>query len=471
MSTPFRLVLAFAALAAWTAMVQHHPFFWDTVQLASKHAHFFYDNSLQWAPLPPEIDSGHPPVFGYMLAVAWTFFGKTLPISHWMMWPVLCGIVALLLRLGVRLGGAAKAWWLPALAIADPVLAGQSVLVSPDLVLVLCLLLALEGVLDGRFGWLLLGVLGLCMISMRGMMTAAALFAWCSGAYFLPAVFPKVIWRYWLAFLPGFAFGAWFLTWHLAQTGWIGYHAGSPWAQAFATSEGWGLLRNVLVIGWRWTDVGRVFEWLLLLVLLARWWRHGAGAQKEAGIDVRVLLSLLACLAIFLSPSALLYQNLSAHRYFLPLFLALHMLVLGWVAQTRFPKGWTNLALGALFAGLLTGNGWIYPRGISMDWDSTLAHLPYYRLRADFMRYLEENQLDFQNIGTAFPNINSGEVLLLDGDHRIFQEKDFSRNSFVWTSNIFNDFSEEDYQLLSRDWVLIKRQESAGVWMELYRRK
>ena len=67
--------------------VQHDPFFWDTVQLASKHAHHFYENGLRWTPLPPEIDSGHPPVFGYYLALAWTCFGKTLPASHCAMPP------------------------------------------------------------------------------------------------------------------------------------------------------------------------------------------------------------------------------------------------------------------------------------------------------------------------------------------------------------------------------------------------
>ena len=452
--------------------MQQHPFFWDTVQLASKHAHFFYGNGLRWAPLPSAIDSGHPPVFGYVLALVWTLFGKTLPVSHWMMWPVMCGIAALLLRLGTRLSGAAKAsWWLLALAAADPVLAGQSALVSPDLVLVFCFLLALVAVLEERFWWLLLAVLGLCMISMRGMMTTTALFVWCAGGRFFPAVFPRTSRWLWLAFLPGFAFGAWFLAWHFAQTGWIGYHAGSPWAQAFASSEGWGLLRNALVLGWRWTDFGRVFEWLLLLGLLLGGRRLGAWENRAGQPDLRALFSLWLSLAFFLSPSALLYQNLSAHRYFLPLFLAQHLLVFGWVAQLNWPGHWKNLVWGVLFAGLLTGNCWIYPRGISMDWDSTLAHLPYYRLRADFVQYLEENQIDFLNLGTAFPNINSGEVLSLNGDHRIFQEKDFSRNTFVWCSNIFNDFSEEDYQTLSRSWVLIKRGESAGVWMELYRRK
>ena len=69
-----------------------HIFFWDTVQLASKHATFYYDNELKLALLPDEIDSGHIPTFGYLLAVLWTIFGKSLWISHLFILPFAIGI-------------------------------------------------------------------------------------------------------------------------------------------------------------------------------------------------------------------------------------------------------------------------------------------------------------------------------------------------------------------------------------------
>lgn len=45
-----------------------YPFFWDTVQLASKHAHFFYETDFHSIILPNEIDSGHIPTLGIYLA-------------------------------------------------------------------------------------------------------------------------------------------------------------------------------------------------------------------------------------------------------------------------------------------------------------------------------------------------------------------------------------------------------------------
>lgn len=126
--------------------------------------------------------------------------------------------------------------------------------------------------------------------------------------------------------------------------------------------------------------------------------------------------------------------------------------------------------MALLLVGMLSGNCWLYPRGVSMDWDATLAHLPYHGLRSEMLLFIEQNNIGFQSVGTAFPNINTGENLMLNGDERQFAEKDFSRNEFVLASNIFNDFSEEDFDRLEREWRPVKSVSSCGVWMKLYKR-
>lgn len=450
-------------------MVRHIPFFWDTVQLGSKHAHFFLANNLQWTLLPPEIDSGHPPTFGYYLAWVWSVWGKTLPASHWAMFPFLALIVLLLYRLGRRLGTDDRVFWLMPLVLLDPVLAGQSALISPDIPLACFFLLALEGIWSERSVRKAVGILGLCLISMRGMMTAGALFIWqlalCWPAIRRSRSIPGNL----LAFVPGFVAALGFLGWHAAESGWIGYHAGSPWAPAFEPVRGYGLFRNLLVLGWRWTDLGRIAEWAVLGYLFYTQRKRSTGSIASKP-DLFSLALLLCCLILFLSPSAVLYRNLSAHRYFLPLFLTVHLLVFHWITHANIPVLRKNLLSAMLILALATGNLWIYPRGISMDWDSTLAHLPYHGLRAEMMAYLVRNNIDYEQIGTAFPNINTGENLLLNGDERLMAEKDFERNNYVMASNIFNDFSESDYCILARDWHLAKRLEHAGIWLELYQK-
>lgn len=119
---------------------------------------------------------------------------------------------------------------------------------------------------------------------------------------------------------------------------------------------------------------------------------------------------------------------------------------------------------------LAFGNLWIYPRGISMGWDATLAHLPYHALRTEAVVFFQKNNIDLQKVGSFFPNLNTGENLSLDGDPRHFAEKDFLRNEYVLASNIFNDLTETDYLILQRDWILLKKWKHAGVRMEIYQR-
>lgn len=476
----FILALYCLGIIALTFASRNDPFFWDTVQLGSKHAHFFFENGLHWLPLPVSIDSGHPPVFGYYLALVWTFFGKTLPLSHFAVLPFLLLNVILLWRLGHRIAGNTWGAWLPIIVFLDPVLLGQSVMVSPDVVVVTGFLFALQGLLGHRKYLIWIGILVLCTISMRGMMTAAALFTWATLLPFLKDFdFRKLIGNA-IPFVPGFAFAAGFLFWHWHTTGWIGYHPASPWAGAFNAVDVPGFCRNIAIVGWRWLDFGRVGE-LMVLVGLVYWKTRRAGLAEAWSLLIRSpFFSMLICLLLFLLPSALLYHNLSAHRYFLPAFVCLHLLVfqiLAGLFMENSPqdsgtiRSKKKLVLFlALVLSLATGNFWVYPRGISMDWDSTLAHWPYHSLRADAATFLESRNIDFTKLGTAFPNINTGENLMLNGDRRQFSAKDFSKNQYVMASNVYNDFSEADYEELSRNWRLVWQKKKGGVCIEIYER-
>lgn len=392
------------------------------------------------------------------------------------MLPFLLLNVWLLYRLGLRFGGERWAFWLIPLVLLDPVMAGQSVLVSPDVVLVCGFLFAIEGLLGKNKFFASIGILMLCMISVRGMMTAGALFVWQillevrrregeSARSFLARFFSLAIKKLWL-FLPGFAFAAWFLWWHKEATGWVGLHPNSPWMPTFEPAKGWELIRNLLVIGWRWLDFGRVFEWLALGWLVWKSWPLAKNSNQT-----RSLILLLVCLVVFLSPSALLFKNVSAHRYFLPGFLALHFLVFQLLAQQKLEIWQRKLAFPFLIFAFALGNFWIYPRGVAMGWDATLAHLPYHRLRAEAATFLEEEKIDFQSVGSYFPNLNTGENLMLDGDSRRFADLDLARNKYVFASNVFNDISEKDFEVLEREWVLLRKWRRAGVWIEIYGRK
>lgn len=86
------------------------------------------------------------------------------------------------------------------------------------------------------------------------------------------------------------------------------------------------------------------------------------------------------------------------------------------------------------------------------------------------MLWLDANGIDYANVGSAFPNLNTGEHLLLNGDLRHFSEKNFSQNHYIMVSNVFNDFSEDEFKALKKEWNLLKSWREGTVWIEFYRK-
>lgn len=136
-----------------------------------------------------------------------------------------------------------------------------------------------------------------------------------------------------------------------------------------------------------------------------------------------------------------------------------------WAEKTKKSIG---IATGIV---LVTGNLWIYPKGISMDWDATLAHRPYPTLRVQALQYLDSLKVDYSTVGSAFPNLNSGEMLLLNGDQRKFEPLNFEQNEWVMASNIFNDLDLPEYAVLESHWDLVQEWKKRGVWIQLFRKK
>lgn len=470
MKQPFFYLIVIVA----TFLVRENPFFWDTVQLASKHAHFFYESNFQSIILPAEIDSGHPPLFGLYLALVWEVFGKTLPVSHFAMLPFLLGIVYFLNEIGKKLAGPNSSYWLVLLCLADPVLASQSVLVSPDIVLVCCFLMAIWAVWVEK-PWLLgLSVIVLGLISTRGMMIGLAIFIFSlvtTNQKFSIQLFLKKL----LPFIPGGLVAAGYLIYHWSQTGWIGYHSDSTWAPSFERVSLQGFIGNVGVMGWRFVDFGRVFVWALIVVLGIKKLRSSNHAPFAPNTEDFTQKLIILSIVVFLVsiPTQLLYKGLLAHRYFLPFFLTLNFIAFHFLSVQNNPltEKWRSFVLPVLCALLFSGNFWIYPSKISMGWDSTLAHLPWYKVSKETENYIRKANIPIEKVGTVFPNIGDREIYELNGEQNGFVEKDFGNNCYVFYSNIMNDFSENEKTELKENWEVVFEQELIGVFTILYKNK
>lgn len=458
------------------------PFFWDTLQLASRHAHFFYENHFSSLFLPNDMDSGHIPAFGMYLALMWTLLGRSLVVSHLAMLPFILGLLFFTRRIAGRLFPGRYAWLITLLLIADATLVAQMTLVSPDIWIACFFTMALWALLARRRGLLTLAFLGLTLTSMRGMMMVAAFFITETLLFLFPAAgtpkntqeprepLLKGFFRYFLqqlpVYLPATLTALLYLGAHYLRTGWIGYHADMPWYDHFARVDFLGFLRNILIMGWRLADQGRLFFWITGALLIPYFLR----GKTKTTPDGRLLILLSLVLLLVFSYSALTYRNLAGHRYFIPLFLMVALTVMVHLFLLVKRKKAILLVLGLLLAGELSGNFWVYPDSIAKGWDASLAYLPYQYLRRDMNRYLEEQGIPPEAIGTSFPNNVAFKYTDLTGDARSYGtagEADPEFRYLLW-SNVFNDFPEALKARLDSEWEKVRVLQSWQVRMILY---
>ncbi len=433
-------ILASIALAATlVGLTRHNVFFWDTIQLASKQADWFYQNDFRYLLLPERIDSGHPPGFGIYLASWWKLFGRTLFVSHLAMFPWLTLFFYQLFQLCRDL--LPERWGTAVLfVLANAVWWGQAVLVSPDVALAALFLTGLRATWRWRTGVLTAVVLGLAALSLRAMFVGVALYLcrcyalWRqserSGSTYCRSIFP---------FLPGGLLGLAFLSYHYAATGWLGYHADSPWAPAFSRVDGADLLRNLVIFGWRMADYGHLFCWLAVGYI---GWRIPASRRDPRA---QQLAALILILLVLLGLPVLLHRGLFNHRYFLPIYLTLDVLTV--YLLLRFASARLTWLVGL---GLLSGNLWLYPAAIAQGWDATPAHLPYYRVRAEVLRTVGDRGIAPDSVGTAFPARGPFDDRDLSGDQRGFHPFNLEKDRYIFHADVMNDLDGQLSELRRR---------------------
>jgi len=119
--------------------------------------------------------------------------------------------------------------------------------------------------------------------------------------------------------------------------------------------------------------------------------------------------------------------------------------------------------------GLLSGNFWVYPDRISQGWDATLAHLPYYNLRKKMIAYIDENNIPVNETGSGIPNAYPLKYIDLSDDEREFPRKDFDKQKYIFYSNIFNDFTDEELERLKNKWQVEMKYQTLQVKVVLYK--
>ncbi|MBP6183406.1 MAG: hypothetical protein KA479_00595 [Saprospiraceae bacterium] len=412
----------------------HTVYFWDSIQFGSRHASHFYTGGGWW--LPNCINSGNPPLLGFIVSSAWKWFGRELWVSHIITWPFLFLNLGLLAAIGRRLQP--TLWgWLPLIWIAVPVYAAQSTLVSPDIMLITGLLLVLFGWSTGNRYAILGGSLLLSIVSLRGFIVLLGVFLWW-------LIDPRQRPKLWLL-IPGITMALVYYLIHYLELGWAFVPEKSPWANSFSSSGVSGLPRQIIVFFWRLVDHGFGFLWLGLGFLMVK-----AGKLCWRKPETHFLLTM-----IFLFASlAIGFSALNMHRYLLPVFLGATILFFTLSVDYRLLR-WLILA------GLFSGNLWIYPDRIAQGWDATLAWLPWTHHRQIVLNKMTQDLIPPGQVASAFPNLGPLDELDLSGNTSSFLPlNQLQRAPYFFYSTVFNDLTDKELALL-KTWPKIHQ---SGTW-------
>jgi hypothetical protein len=461
------LFLGFAFLyAIMSVAVSHNCFFWDTVQLGSKHAHYFYEQHFYALLLEDGIDSGHIPVFGAYIGLCWTLFGKSLPVSHLCMLPFLFGIAYESILLLKKIIPPSYLMVSTIVVLMEPTLVTQCTLVSPDIVLIFAMLFSINAALERKKLRLSIGILLLMLISMRGVMVSAAIFLF------------QIIWAYDKSnkiglgkeifnllqiYLPGIVMFSGYQFYHFYHKGWVFYHDSSPWAPSFEKADLAGILKNLFFLCHRLFDFGRVFVCGAILFLA---FKYRSIVTKD--FNFRLLFSLFIVMLVFLSYSFLFYKGLTGHRYLLPVYCI--MLIMAVYLITQFAHNKKFWFLTCILA-LMAGHFWVYPTSIAQGWDSSLAHYPYFKLRNTMNQYMIKHKIPMNEVIAAFPNLASQEEIELNGlMTRHTEIESVGSKSYLLYSNVYNEMNNDSrFTKLIEHSTLVYSIQTNTVNMALYK--
>jgi hypothetical protein len=455
----FLLFLFFISLSL-IFFSEEHFFFWDTVQLASEHANWFYSENLKTILLPNTLDSGHIPAFGYYLALIWVLFGKTLVVSHWAMLP----FIWLLFFFSYKIAGiysrtVRQQIALSFLFLIEPTLLAQLTLVSPDIWLSAFFMMHWWAIEKRKTNFRLISALFLVLSSLRG---SIALFI--LELYFLIVNRKKwntyLVKNHILPLLPAILVFIGYQILHFQHTQWIAWHKDSPWAESFEWASFKEIIYNSVIFIWRLIDFGRLIIWILILLFI---WKLKKPVRTITIKRTAILLTISIITYYFVS---VFHKGLMAHRYFIPIYLISLVLVFNFIIQL---KKYFKLAYLLIVISLIAGQLLVYPDKIAKGWDASLAHWPYYQLREDALEFMMVQKIKKQDVGCDFPNLAIENEISLNGDTSQFKAYDLKTDSLIFYSNIFNNFTDEEIDSLQK-WHPIFSEQQCGVKLIIYKK-
>jgi hypothetical protein len=445
----FFLVLTFCSM--------HIPFFWDGTFFSGLSL-YFYENGYNGFIAPQANDTGGFPLFSAYLTFMWKCFGKTLWVSHFAMLPFLIGIAYEYFKLAKRFISTNMIALSMLLLVIEPVFLTQSLLMGYDIVITCFFLLALNALYDDKKFIFSIAILLLCMISVRGVMLAGALFmidilrnrniGFSGIRLYLPTVLLLICWTFY----------------HHSQTGWYIF---SPVRESNAEQLGGikMMLRQLAYIGWKNVDLGRITLWALFILAMAYHLR------KKTLPLMKELLQMVFIPLVVLSACMILIKNPIGHKYFLTIFLLLN--IAACYVIDRFENKNSKRILFALIAiSLVAGNFTMYPQRYGNSWDSSLKIIPYFSMNKQMHEYILSSKINADEIGTQFPFTSDSRAAYMTNAsyHYVdIEDQPVSNFRYFLYSNVINTNRIAELEAIQKTWIEEKKFEKGMVVLTLYR--
>ncbi len=438
-------------------------FFWDNIIQLAVPANYYYDTHFSTLYLPDAITTGHQPFTGMYLALGWKIFGRSIEISHWLIWPFIFGVFWQLFRLvSLFLRSQRDRWICFAAVILESVILTQLTLLTFEIFHIFFFLATLNALLRKEKLWTTLFFSGLMMVSLRATMSGIGIVAF----VFLRQIFIDRKFRlsqYWV-FVPGFLLFALFLFSFYEARGWIIHNTVSKsWEKSAQYADAFGMLKNSFFFFWRIFDLGKIIYLLLLVYIIIK-------SIKTKTLDRNFLLISLIAFGQFLIffVTTIPYQNSIGHRYVLPVTLPMTMGIVYWfLVHEKENRYFVWSIFGYLFVGYI----WVYPLRVAKSWDSMPLHWTYYDVWRDMKNYVDAQRIAPANIKTFFPNTATFRNTALLNDDREYGIGD-AGEQYVLFSNVYNESDETIDELFnSGKFIPIHSVEKGDVYMILFKKR
>ena len=437
-------------------------FFWDNVAGYSMPASYLLEHGLFSFVYPVNYVS-EPPLAHMYLAVLWTLLGKNLLVAHLSVTLFSVGVIWQVWRLCEKL----NTKYIPyifLLAVLEPTLSTQLILISPDVILCFFALLSINLLLENKRGWLAVSACCLGLVSIRGFVVCAGLGL---GYLVIAKVIEKKSFKEAFVYVfPSFipvllALGAWFL-YRKLETGYFLYQPGFEYQEHRELASLSHIIKNIASLAIRMLDSGRIIVWLFLLVAIIK-----MGIKNFIAFVVHSRLSIIYLSVLFtLFLVTIPVTNPFGDRYFIVLYILLALITAQLLSKVYEARKIRIVFVGMLLV-LVSGNFWVYSEKMSKAWDSVLCHLPYYSLRQEMITYLEDQHIDVNDVSASFPLSAPFADLDINEDKRQFTTVDWDKNRYIIYTNLYN-WDDESIHTIHSKWKLQKELKSGLIFLRLY---